>query len=240
MVRAVAALLLLPLLLGVSALPAQAGDPRWRFYTEDKTPYVSPWYARAHLISVPFGCTSAPYYSPDSRCSNGRGFHHGLDVAMKCGTRLFAGHRMWVMSNDSLGPAYGTPAAAAPPLFHVIGHTRTVYVSEGDLVKRGEALRAGVGQRRPGRVPPALREARRRRWPLHRHPSSEAAGAHSAGRVGAGGRLGRRGGLSRAGTLDRIPSSSRASPTSRSLPSRGSSSMAPTLPAWRWVCSSEV
>ena len=56
---------------------------------------------------IPFGCTRAPYYSPDPRCSNDRGFHHGIDIAMPCGTKLRSDRRAWVVSNDSLGSAYG-------------------------------------------------------------------------------------------------------------------------------------
>ena len=67
---------------------ADAGDPRWRFFTTDRTRYTSPWFGGEHRIMVPFGCTSAPYYSPDSRCADGHGFHHGIDIAMRCGTRL--------------------------------------------------------------------------------------------------------------------------------------------------------
>jgi murein DD-endopeptidase MepM/ murein hydrolase activator NlpD len=133
---------LLPLLLCLLAAPARAdGDPRWVFYTRDKTHYTSPWFAGAHRIMVPFGCTRAPYYFPDPRCRDGRGFHHGLDIAMKCGTKLFAAKRGRVVSNDGLGPAYGDN----PLLLRnrrlgydlVIAHTRRVFVHEGDRVKRG-------------------------------------------------------------------------------------------------------
>jgi murein DD-endopeptidase MepM/ murein hydrolase activator NlpD len=93
---------------------------------------------------VPFGCTRAPYYVPDPRCADGHGFHHGIDVAMRCGTRLYAARRVWVVSNDSLGPAYGTN----PLLLRnrrlgvdlVIGHTRRVYVHEGDRVQAGTLI----------------------------------------------------------------------------------------------------
>ena len=39
------------------------------FYTDDKTWYTSPWFGGKHRIMIPFGCTEAPYYSPDPRCS---------------------------------------------------------------------------------------------------------------------------------------------------------------------------
>lgn len=120
---------------------AHGGDPRWVFYTQDKTRYTSPWFKGAHRIMVPFGCTSAPYYSPDPRCQDGRGFHHGLDLAMRCGTPLYAGIRLHVVSNDTLGPAYGDNPVLLRSRRHdldlVIGHTQKVYVEPGDVVPRG-------------------------------------------------------------------------------------------------------
>jgi murein DD-endopeptidase MepM/ murein hydrolase activator NlpD len=137
----IAAVLLAVVLVGSLTTSASAGDPRWVFYTKDKTYYTSPWFKGAHRIMIPFGCTAAPYYSPDPRCQDDRGFHHGIDVAMPCGTMLFAAVPFRVMSNDSLGPAYGE----RPLLLRnrikgfdlVIGHTRKVYVKEGERVKRG-------------------------------------------------------------------------------------------------------
>ena len=77
----VAGLLLAPLLaLSVTPVAARVADPRWEFYTKDTTRYSSPWFAKAHRIMIPFGCTKAPYYSPDKRCTKGRGFHHGIDL----------------------------------------------------------------------------------------------------------------------------------------------------------------
>jgi murein DD-endopeptidase MepM/ murein hydrolase activator NlpD len=127
--------------LGLAA-PAQARDPRWHFYTDDKHHYTSPWYADAHRIMVPFGCTVAPYYDPDPRCPNREGFHHGIDVAMPCGTKLYAGRRAKVVDHSGLGPAYGDN----PVLLRnrklgwdlVIGHTRKVFVEPGDKVHRGD------------------------------------------------------------------------------------------------------
>jgi murein DD-endopeptidase MepM/ murein hydrolase activator NlpD len=128
----------------VGAPAGAKGDPRWVFYTKDKTYYTSPWFARAHRIMVPYGCTSAPYYSPDPRCSDDRGFHHGLDIAMRCGTRLYAAKWGRVVSNDDLGPAYGVN----PLLLRnrklgydlLLAHTRRVYVHEGDRVKPGTLI----------------------------------------------------------------------------------------------------
>jgi len=137
--------LLLAALLGLvlvgSLTTSVHADQRWVFYSKDKTRYESPWFKGAHRIMVPFGCTTAPYYSPDSRCSDRRGFHHGLDIAMPCGTPLYAARAFRVVSNDSLGPAYG----AHPLLLRnrklgwdlVIGHVRKVYVREGQVVRKG-------------------------------------------------------------------------------------------------------
>jgi murein DD-endopeptidase MepM/ murein hydrolase activator NlpD len=126
------------------ATPAQARDPRWHFYTDDTHHYTSPWYAGAHRIMIPFGCTVAPYYDPDPRCPNREGFHHGIDVAMPCGTELYAGRRAKVVDHGSLGPAYGTN----PVLLRnrklgwdlVIGHTRKVFVEPGDKLHRGDVF----------------------------------------------------------------------------------------------------
>ena len=125
------------------ASPA-VGDPRNHFYTNDKHHYTSPWYAGAHRIMVPFGCTVAPYYDPDPRCPDQEGFHHGIDIAMPCGTPLYAAKRATVVSHASLGPAYGDN----PILLRnrrlgwdlVIGHTRTVYVQVGDVVHKGDEI----------------------------------------------------------------------------------------------------
>ena len=129
----------------VALVPTSAdADPRWHFYTKDKTRYTSPWYAGDHRIMVPFGCTSAPYYDPDPRCSDDHGFHHGIDIAMKCGTKLFARFGGRVVSHESLGPAYGDN----PMLIRnrhrgydlVIGHTRRVFAHPGDRIHRGQKI----------------------------------------------------------------------------------------------------
>jgi murein DD-endopeptidase MepM/ murein hydrolase activator NlpD len=93
---------------------------------------------------IPFGCTKAPYYSPDPRCTKDRGFHHGLDVAMPCGTRLFSDRYAWVVSNDSLGPAYGKHPLLLRNYTQewdlVLGHMRKVFVEPGDRIKPGTKL----------------------------------------------------------------------------------------------------
>ena len=143
--RALGWLVAVAALLGGTAPPATAGaDPDWVFYTSDETHYSSPWFAGAHRIMIPFGCTEAPYYAPDPRCSDGEGFHHGLDIAMPCGTPLHAGRRAKVVSAESLGSAYGDN----PLLLRnrklgwdlVIGHTRKVFVEPGETVHRGDRI----------------------------------------------------------------------------------------------------
>jgi murein DD-endopeptidase MepM/ murein hydrolase activator NlpD len=148
--------LVLALLLGLllaTAAPASAGDPRWVFYTRDKTRYTSPWFDGAHRIMVPFGCTRAPYYDPDPRCKHHRGFHHGIDVAMPCGTPLRARFRLRVLRHDSLGPAYGdNPVLLRNRGRHfdlVIGHTQKVFVRPGDVVRRGQVFARANDQGAP-------------------------------------------------------------------------------------------
>ena len=145
LMAALVATLLAALMVPVSPGPAAAGgDPRWVFYSRDKTWYSSPWYAGKHRKMVPFGCTRAPYYDPDPRCAHHRGYHHGLDLAMKCGTRLFAGRRGWVVSHAALGPAYGVN----PLLIRnykldrdfLLAHTRKVFVKPGDRIRPGMLL----------------------------------------------------------------------------------------------------
>jgi hypothetical protein len=58
--RRLGTLVLALLLAATLAGPARAGDPRWVFYSKDKTFYTSPWFQGAHRIMVPFGCTTAP------------------------------------------------------------------------------------------------------------------------------------------------------------------------------------
>jgi murein DD-endopeptidase MepM/ murein hydrolase activator NlpD len=141
MLRRLSALLLA---LGLVVATATSSQAHSRFYSRDKTFYTSPWYDGAHRKMVPYGCTRAPYYAPDPRCPDGHGFHHGLDIAMPCGTLLYAGRMGWVVSHPSLGPAYG----ANPLLIRnyrlgvdiLLAHTRKVFVNVGDRVTRGELV----------------------------------------------------------------------------------------------------
>ena len=138
--------ILLAMSLVAAPTPAVAAeaDPRWTFFTSDKTRYHSPWYGKAHRIMIPFGCTPAPYYPPDPRCKKDRGFHHGIDIAMPCGTRLRSDRFGWVVSNDALGPAYGVNPIRLRNYKRefdiVIGHTRKVFVDPGDRIKPGTLL----------------------------------------------------------------------------------------------------
>jgi murein DD-endopeptidase MepM/ murein hydrolase activator NlpD len=135
-------LFVLAVLAGLVTGPDAPPDPRWTFYSGDRASYTSPWFDGRHRVMIPFGCNDAPYYSPDARCDDGDGFHHGIDIAMPCGTELYAGRRATVLSPTSLGPAYGT----TPVLLRteegdvVIGHTRKVFVAPGDLVRRGQPI----------------------------------------------------------------------------------------------------
>jgi murein DD-endopeptidase MepM/ murein hydrolase activator NlpD len=128
------------------AKTATSGGPR-RFWVKDKRRYRSQWYAGARRRMINFGCTSAPYYSPDPRCTRNRGFHHGLDMAMPCGTPLFSGLRGRVVdpsSAGSLGTAYGRNAFRIRNhrfrVDIVIGHTRKVFVRPGQRVRRGQRI----------------------------------------------------------------------------------------------------
>jgi murein DD-endopeptidase MepM/ murein hydrolase activator NlpD len=118
-----------------------------RFWVKDRRRYRSPWYAGAHRRMINYGCTAAPYYAPDPRCSRGHGFHHGVDIAMECGTRLFSALRARVVDPDSagaLGSAYGRKAFRLRSrrfgVDIVIGHTRKVYVRPGRRVRPGQLI----------------------------------------------------------------------------------------------------
>lgn len=125
-----------------AATPSRPADPRWRFFSADRRRHSSPWFPGRHRIMIPFGCTPAPYYSPDPSCADGHGFHHGIDVAIPCGTPLRAGGAATVLDPRALGPAYGDN----PVLLRVegrdvvIGHTRRVFVRPGGRVPRGEVF----------------------------------------------------------------------------------------------------
>ena len=117
------------------------------FWVKDKHFYRSPWYAGRHRKMINFGCTRAPYYPPSDRCRDDRGFHHGLDIHMGCGVRLFAGFTGVVVrpsSAGALGPAYGSKAFRIrnhrKGIDVVIGHPGRVYVRPGERVHRGDLI----------------------------------------------------------------------------------------------------
>jgi murein DD-endopeptidase MepM/ murein hydrolase activator NlpD len=148
-VRVVVATLILTVAATVGPAIQQAGAQD-RFWTKDTTHYQSPWFEGRHRIMIPFGCTRAPYYAPDPRCSRDRGFHHGIDVAMACGTRLFSNVRGRVVGRTAPGApgaAYGVLAfrIRARSVDYVFGHVRRVFVQPGDRVTRGQLIaRAGA------------------------------------------------------------------------------------------------
>lgn len=118
-----------------------------RFWVKDKTYYGSAWYAGKHRKMIGFGCTPAPYYDPSPRCRHRMGFHHGIDIAMPCGTKLYAGFQGWVVRPNApgrLGTAYGRRAfrlrSHVKDVDVVIGHSRKVYVAPGDRIRRGQLI----------------------------------------------------------------------------------------------------
>ncbi|PWN01015.1 hypothetical protein DJ010_20580 [Nocardioides silvaticus] len=121
-------------------------DPRWEFYVDDRRWYRSPWFAGAHRLMIGFGCNTAPWYSPDPRCPGDQGFHHGIDVAMSCGTTLRAGTAGEVLPLDapgSPGTAYGDDPVRlriAGGYDVLLGHTSEVFVQPGERVEPGQRI----------------------------------------------------------------------------------------------------
>lgn len=98
---------------------------------------------------IDFGCTDAPYYTPDERCDGDQGFHHGIDIALPCGTTLRAGVAGRVVEPDRPGrpgTAYGEKAfrlrvvTADGQVDVLIGHARKVLVRPGDRVRAGQPI----------------------------------------------------------------------------------------------------
>jgi hypothetical protein len=136
-------------------VPASSSALR-RFWVKDRHFYRSDWYAGAHRKMIGFGCTAAPYYAADARCRHRHGFHHGVDVAMPCGTRLFAGVHGRVVrpsAPGSLGVAYGPYAFRLRNhrlgVDVVIGHVRRVYVRPGQHVHGGTLIARASDQGAP-------------------------------------------------------------------------------------------
>jgi murein DD-endopeptidase MepM/ murein hydrolase activator NlpD len=116
-----------------------------RFFVRDRHRYGSPWYGGRHRIMIDFGCTTAPYYDHDPACPGDNGFHHGIDIAMACGTPLSAGTRGTVLSRaapGALGSAYGPHAfrIRTRGVDIVIGHVRKVYVRPGESITSGQRI----------------------------------------------------------------------------------------------------
>ena len=135
--------------IGGAASPTASVRPSagQRFWTSDTGFYTSPWYAGRHRKMIPVGCTRAPYYPPDPRCTGDRGFHHGLDIAMPCGTMLYSRYRARVVdpaAHGALGPAYGAAAfrlrSTRLGTDFVIGHVRRVFVRPGQVVVPGQRI----------------------------------------------------------------------------------------------------
>jgi murein DD-endopeptidase MepM/ murein hydrolase activator NlpD len=125
--------------------PAERADPRWHFFTDDKAKHTSPWFAGEHRVMIGYGCTSAPYYDHDARWPGQPGFHHGIDVAMACGTPLFSAVRGVVLdpaTSGTPGAAYGeNPFRIRTDTNDVlIGHTRQVFVRPGERVRPGQRI----------------------------------------------------------------------------------------------------
>jgi murein DD-endopeptidase MepM/ murein hydrolase activator NlpD len=125
--------------------PSDEPDPRWRFYSADKHLHSSPWFAGQHRVMIGYGCNASPWYDHDPRCPGRQGFHHGIDVAMPCGTPLYSAVRGVVLDPSapgSPGAAYGVH----PFRIHtgsvdvLIGHTRQVFVRPGERVRPGQRI----------------------------------------------------------------------------------------------------
>ena len=125
--------------------PRERADPRWRFFTDDSARHSSPWFAGSHRVMIGYGCTPAPYYDHDTRCPGQQGFHHGIDVAMPCGTPLLSAVRGVVLdpsTRGSPGSAYGERPfrIRTDDRDVLIGHARRIFVQPGDEVRPGQRV----------------------------------------------------------------------------------------------------
>jgi murein DD-endopeptidase MepM/ murein hydrolase activator NlpD len=94
---------------------------------------------------IGYGCNTAPWYDHDPRCPGREGFHHGIDVAMPCGTPLFSAVRGVVLDPSAPGapgPAYGVHPFRIRSGEHdiLIGHTIHVFVRPGQTVRPGQRI----------------------------------------------------------------------------------------------------
>ena len=139
----------------LAGLPAPATFPergpgmptRADYFTSDRTLYSSPWFAGQHRMMIGFGCTTAPYYDPDPACPRGEGSHHGIDIAMPCGTAVFTalpGRLLDASAVGTLGAAYGTHAFLIRNkqrgIDVVLGHAERLLVASGTAVHHGEQV----------------------------------------------------------------------------------------------------
>ena len=125
--------------------PHDKPDPRWRFYTDDLARHTSPWFTGSHRVMIGYGCNTAPWYAHDPRCPGRQGFHHGIDVAMPCGTPLLSAVDGVVVdpsSAGSPGSAYGAHPFRIRSGGHdvLIGHTIQVFVDPGQHVHVGQRI----------------------------------------------------------------------------------------------------
>jgi murein DD-endopeptidase MepM/ murein hydrolase activator NlpD len=123
----------------------ESADPRWRFYTDDHAWHTSAWFAGSHRVMIGYGCNTAPWYSHDPRCPGRQGFHHGIDVAMPCGTPLFSAVDGVVLDPSAPGApgsAYGVHPFRIRTGDHdiLIGHTIHVFVRPGEHVHAGQRI----------------------------------------------------------------------------------------------------
>ncbi|MDN5727533.1 MAG: M23 family metallopeptidase, partial [Propionibacteriales bacterium] len=134
-----------------SPTPRREQEPRWdkrnTFNETAKRLYESDWFAGRSRIMINFGCTPAPYYDPSPRCSGGQGFHHGMDVALPCGTELRSAVRGTVTNParaGTPGPSYGSKAFrindSKRDVDILIAHASKVFVSPGDKVAPGDRI----------------------------------------------------------------------------------------------------
>lgn len=124
-----------------------AFDPRNKFFDADERLRTSPWFEGHGRVMIGFGCTDAPWYDASSQCSGGAGFHHGIDVAVPCGTPVRSAVRGTLIGpgrSSGLGTAYGSKAflirdpAAGRDI--IVGHTEKVLASPGATVEAGQQI----------------------------------------------------------------------------------------------------
>jgi murein DD-endopeptidase MepM/ murein hydrolase activator NlpD len=94
---------------------------------------------------IGYGCNASPWYDHDTRCPGQQGFHHGIDVAMPCGTPLFSAVRGVVLdpsSSGSPGAAYGVHPfrIRTGDRDVLVAHARRVFVQPGDSVRPGQRI----------------------------------------------------------------------------------------------------